>query len=388
MSYRKSLWQCIQDLLPVKVFYFDRPLLLLQSDDWGRVGLRDREGMEQLRSAGIKLGERPYDFYTLETYEDVGALSTMLRQHQDSAGRNPCIEMNFIAANLDCQKAADTCELSFLPLANGLPHGWLRPNLFEAYQTGISAGVFVPALHGTSHFCRPAVESALKEAEHAALLRLFWGARTPYIHWRMPWIGYEYWDPGKSPEKQFLDFSTQKKFIGETVGWFARMFSTLPKSACAPGYRANDETHRAWSEHGIRIAQNGPASPAPPYFGRHNLLHLSRTVEFEPATDPEFSIEKCLHQAERCFSLGIPAIVSVHSINFHSTIRNFRSLTLDLLDQFLTALESRHSDLLHLHNENLYEVINKGSYEASCGVVEIKVTQKIARRPTLVAGKS
>ena len=42
-------------------FRFSRPLVLLQSDDWGRVGVRDAEGQEELRAAGLSLGERPYD---------------------------------------------------------------------------------------------------------------------------------------------------------------------------------------------------------------------------------------------------------------------------------------------------------------------------------------
>ena len=79
-------------------FRFGRPLVLLQSDDWGRVGLRDQEGIEELRSAGIVLGERPYDLYTLETAEDLGALSAMLKEHRDSVSGTPCMEMNFIVA--------------------------------------------------------------------------------------------------------------------------------------------------------------------------------------------------------------------------------------------------------------------------------------------------
>jgi len=54
---------------------FDRPLVLLQSDDWGRAGVRDREGWDELRAAGLNLGEKPYDFYSLETAEDVHALA-------------------------------------------------------------------------------------------------------------------------------------------------------------------------------------------------------------------------------------------------------------------------------------------------------------------------
>ena len=112
----------------------------------------------------------------------------------------------------------------------------------------------------------------------------------------------------------------------------------------------------------------------PPHFDRHDILNLSRTVEFEPATDASFSVEACLRQAESCFEHGLPAIVSVHSINFHSTVRDFRSRTLQLLDEFLTVLESKYPDLLYLHDEDLYELVNRGSYKASPG--KVNVTRK------------
>jgi hypothetical protein len=376
MRSSQRLWHRLTDLLPSKAFYFDRPVVLLQSDDWGRIGLRDSEGFRELRSLGVTLGERPYDFYTFETAEDIGALSALLRGHHDSTGRRPCLTMNFISANLDFSRALATGELAFLPLADGLPKGWVRLGLFESYRAGIVDGVFSPAMHGTSHFCRPAVERAITDPEHAEMLRLFWRAGTPYIHWRMPWIGYEYWDSAKPKDECFLGFHVQKKLVGETVGSFAKMFSCLPGSACAPGYRANDDTHRAWSQHGIRVAQNGPGSFTPPYFGAYDLLHLTRTVEFEPAVDPAFSLETCLSQAERCFSLGIPAIVSIHAINFHSTVKDFRSGTLELLHQFLTVLESRHHDLLYLRDEDVSDAAETGSYRTPDASVQVNVKQK------------
>src|SRR5947207_15757139 len=50
---------------PVRGLSFSRPLVLIQSDDWGRVGVRDFEGHEQLRASGIRLCERLLDFYAL-----------------------------------------------------------------------------------------------------------------------------------------------------------------------------------------------------------------------------------------------------------------------------------------------------------------------------------
>jgi hypothetical protein len=85
-------------------FTFSRPLVVLQSDGWGRVGVRDKEGYETLRSKGLRLGERPYDLYSLETAADVGSLCDLLTKHRDSTNRPPCLVMNFCLANLDFRK--------------------------------------------------------------------------------------------------------------------------------------------------------------------------------------------------------------------------------------------------------------------------------------------
>src|SRR5256885_13143521 len=256
MTLVRKLWHRGLDMLPIAGFHFDRPIVLLQSDDWGRCGLRDHEGLELLRAAGLTLGERPYDFYTLETAQDLNALTSVLKKHRDSTGCNPCLGMNFVPANLDfARMSADNFQqIHLLPLADGLPAGWSRPGLIDAYREGIAAGVVYPALHGGTHFCRAAVERNLAEdGDRAQLLRTLWHAGTPYIHWRMPWIGYEYWDPDQTEDKRFLGAEEQSRLIGYAFGAFAKLFTTLPRSACAPGYRANGDTHRAWARHGIRV---------------------------------------------------------------------------------------------------------------------------------------
>jgi hypothetical protein len=379
VKFVRKLWQRGRDLFPKTGFYFDRPLVLVQSDDWGRVGLRDQAGFEQLRAAGVALGERPYDLYSLETAEDLDALAAVLQKHRDSTGRNPSLEMNFILANLDFGKMAaeDYNSIHLCPLADGLPTGWKRPGLFAAYRAGISGGVFHPALHGWTHFCSSAVERHLcSDEERARFLRTYWQAGTPYIHWRMPWIGYEYWDPEKSQYERFLPTETQKQLIGQAVGAFAKVFSALPKSACAPGYRADANTHRAWAQHGVRVAQGGPGMLAPPHLDRFGLLQLSRAVEFEPAVDSSFSVENCVRRAEICFERGIPAIVSVHSINFHSSVRDFRTPTLRYLHEFFSALESKHADLLYLRDEELLALIENGSYESRNGDIRLNVVRR------------
>lgn len=373
-----QLWHRALSLLPIQGYCFDRPLMLLQSDDWGRVGLRDHDGLAQLKAAGLSLGERPYDFYTLETAQDLAAISQLLKRHRDASGRPACLGMNFITANLDFAQMAveDFQKIHLRALPDGLPEGWQRPGLFEAYGEGIDAGVFYPALHGSTHFCRPAVERAISaETERGSLVKTLWKAGTPYIHWRMPWIGYEYWDPEQNSE-QFLSGEAQAGAIGTAVGNFARMFSTLPGSACAPGYRANEDTHKTWAHFGVRVAQNGPGSSLPPHLDRFGLLHLYRTLDFEPTIDPALSVSKCLDRVSESFGRNLPAIVSIHSINFHSTVTNFRTRTLALLDEFLTAVKAKFPSLLYLHDGDLYDLTQSGGYASGSSGSPVGVSRR------------
>jgi hypothetical protein len=372
LNYARQLWR--RSKISARPFAFSRPLVLLQSDDWGRVGVRDREGYELVRANGIRLGEHPYDFYTLETAEDLNALRDMLKRRRDSSGRSACLVMNFVLANLDFARMAANGlrQIQLLPLSQGLPGTWKRPELFEAYRQGIADGVFYPALHGLTHFCRHPVEQEFsKEGERGNLLRALWKAETPYIYWRMPWVGYEYCNPER-PHAGFLSKETQKNLIREATNIFTTLFSKAPVSACAPGYRANRDTHAAWSDCGIRVAQNGSGAPLAPQMDDGEILHLHRTIDFEPA-QRELPTEKYIQLAEQCFARGVPAIISVHSINFHSSLKNFRGPTLQALEQFLFVLEAKYPNLLYVNDEDLYEITTRGKFQTPRGTVSVDV---------------
>ena len=355
-------------------FAFSRPLVLLQSDDWGRVGVRDRESFEQLRTQGIRLGERPYDLYSLETAEDVQALAAMLDRHRDSAGHPASLVMNFCTANLDFDRMRreNFGFIRTLSLAEGLPGKWSRPGLREALLAGVQKRVFFPSLHGTIHCCPVALENALAAThrERSHVLRVLWEAETPYIHWRMPWVGYEYQNP-EPPHKGFLSLAAQRELINAACRNFVEFIGVRPVSACAPGYRANRDTHRAWSEQGIRVTQNGTGDGLrAPRFDEFGLLHLYRSLDFEPS-ERDLETEKYLEVAEACFSRGLPFIISVHSINFHSTLRDFRSSTLAALDRLLGALQLKYPELLYVNDAELHAIITEGAFQGEAGSVKV-----------------
>jgi hypothetical protein len=363
---------------PFPSFRINRPLVLLQSDDWGRVGVRDEEGFELLRAAGVRLGEHPYDLYSLETADDVSAIHELLKRHRDSTGRSACLEMNFVMANLDFEEMSSDgfTKLHLLPLIEGLPLNWKRTGLFEAYRAGIADAVFFPSLHGLTHFCQIAIENALaKNGPHAELLRLMWRAETPYIYWRMPWVGYEYNNPER-PHAGFLPATEQTKLIEEAAGIFKQFFSRASVSACAPGYRNNRDTLAAWSKCGIRVAQNGTGAPLPPHMDEFEILNLHRTIDFEPS-QKDLPIEKYVQLATGCFARGIPAIISVHAINFHSSLKDFRGPTLLALDEFLSALETKFPNMLYVNDRDAYEIVTTGKLRSARGTISVRVEREV-----------
>ena len=372
---RNALWRAKKSSTRPAI-RFDRPIVLFQSDDWGRAGVRDREGWEELRAAGLNLGENLYDFYSLETAEDLHALGEILGKHRDSSGRKPSMVMNFIMANVDFDRCFEPGQkqVPLRPLTEGLPGSWHRPQLLEAYQQGIRERLFYPALHGLTHFCEQTVIRELDAGgERSQLVQKLWRAQTPYIHWRMPWIGYEYWDPEMRRARRFLSADDQRAAIKRAVGIFRDLFTSGPFSACAPGYRANADSRMSWFENGVRVAQNGPGERRGPYLDENGMLFTFRTVEMEPAIEL-CDLERLVSQAEGCFAGGLPAVISVHAINFHSTIQDFRTPTLKLMDEFLTVLEQKWPDLLYVDDADLCSLATEGSYAGENGRVKVGVT--------------
>ena len=253
----------------------------------------------------------------------------------------------------------------------------IAPASWRRIARGSPQAVFYPALHGTTHFCCKAIERNLDAAGRSAdLLRTLEGRHPlhPLAHAvdRIRVLGC-----GEIRGCTILlggasagaDWS-RGRMVCQTVFNFAQI-----------SLRSGLSRRRRYAiGHGRSMGcgwrRTGLGALIPPHFDRHSVLQVCRTVEFEPATNPSCSVDVCVAQAESCFQRGLPAIVSLHSINFHSTVRDFRSRTLRLLDEFLSALESRHADLLYLHDEDLYEIVSKETYRAADGKARVNVSRR------------
>lgn len=383
-----TVYKRLLNMMPVIGLHFSRPVVLFQSDDWGFVGIRDREGFDEVCALGLSLGTDPYDFYSLETAEDLHRLYDLLFRHHDSTGRSPCFVFNFILANVDFPRVVDSGfnRLDLLPLDHGLPGRWHRPGLLEGYREGVERGIVYPAFHGLTHFSQSIAKKILGMGDdgRGSLLRNLYRADIPLIYGLTPWIGFEYRASCSKRSASWLDLPTQGQLIEEGVKVFQRLFGRLPQSACAPGYRANDDTRKAWRQSGIKVGQNSPGLALAPYFDRQGLLHLYRNVSFEPAADPNgFDEQHAMRKAEEAAARGKPIIVSMHSFNFHSSLKNYRDLTLQRLDRFLTWLEERYDDLLYMHDGDIWDLAQNEGSNWNRKKPKIKMSKRLQASPWL-----
>lgn len=108
------------------------------------------------------------------------------------------------------------------------------------------------------------------------------------------------------------------------------------------------------------------------------MLQLQRTIDLEPS-QRELDVNKYMQIAGNYFSRGLPFVISTHSINFHSSLRDFRTPTLDALDSLLTALESKYPDLLYVHDQDLYAIVNEGAFESCAARITVSARRQDLR---------
>ena len=166
---------------------FDRPMVLFQSDDWGRAAYAiGRDGMNYARK-GLDLGENPLrrlqpgNRRRSRRRSAMCCGSTAIRLDPSLPRYELCNGERGLSAMRGRREFLNQELLMRFHSAarRGLSQPWQRPGLMDAYQQGIREGVFYPALHGLTHFC-PAVRRELAaNEEHRTLLHTLWAAGTP-----------------------------------------------------------------------------------------------------------------------------------------------------------------------------------------------------------------
>lgn len=344
-------WHARQAPAPV------RPIVLIQSDDWGRVGLPYVSSLHKLREMGYQVGENPWDSYGLETTEDMQALRVTLETARDQDGAPACIVANFILANPDLRRMVEEGyqQSHWVEVSKGFPLPWHEPGLLDAYHALINAGVFYPALHGFSHFNESIWRAALNDADSEL------GRRTralvendiPYLASLTPEFNFAL-VARHGGQEIFRSNSEQEAWVKDGVRSFIDAFGRSPVSTCAPGYRCNRTTFTQWCAAGLKVLQTTEARF--PYMEK-GMLVLSRNVFFEPVLDADSTVEKALARAESVIQAGMPVIISSHSINYMQRHLGRAQYGRDSLSRLLTGLLDRFPNLRFANDESVWQAL-------------------------------
>lgn len=320
-----------------------RPIVILQSDDWGRVGISGPEQLDCLKQKGHPAPPSPWNLYGLETRTDLERLATCLARHRDADGRAAGMVANFILANPDlpATRQAGAAALVTVPIDEGFPPPWTDQHC-ATYRDLVASQMFYPGLHGYTHFHGPALLRGLHAAgDFGERVRAMAACGVPYLASLAPEFNFALVTRhGGREEPAPADW--QADWMRRGVEIFRRVFGSAPVTACAPGYRHDAVTRALWHAAGVRVVQIFGSRLATV---EQELLILSRNVHFEPGLDPAKGAEHALSSADRAIASGVPVIVCTHSINYIERFLGRNEHALVELDRFLGGLRRRHPDL-------------------------------------------
>jgi O-antigen/teichoic acid export membrane protein len=320
-----------------------RPIVIIQSDDWGRVGIPSMGALDEIRKAGFQIGESPWDRYGLESADDIDQFVATLAGFRDTDGRVASVTVNFVMANADFRRMAAEGWKKFYwrSIDEGFPPPW-DEDLMPSYRRAMEAGVFYPALHGFTHFNATGLMAALNDPGDLGLrARTLAQADVPYFRSLTPEYNFALVKCDADGER-FLDPADQSEWIDRSVQLFEKAFGFRPISACAPGYRENDVTRKLFGRAGIAVIQ-GRYGDIP--LEEDGLLFLGRNVAFEPCLQAEDAVASAMAEASQAVAAGAPIVICTHSINYVSRFLGRAEFARGELARLLAALQARFPNL-------------------------------------------
>jgi hypothetical protein len=131
-----------------------RRILVIESDDWGSVRIKNKAAYEALKVKGLNVDAKRYDQVdTLENNKDLELLFEVLSSVKDRNNRPAKFTPMCLVGNPDFEKikADDYQHYFFQPLSDTLKEFPNSNRIIELWREGVQHNVFTPQLHGREH---------------------------------------------------------------------------------------------------------------------------------------------------------------------------------------------------------------------------------------------
>lgn len=334
--------------------YFAETLILIESDDWGPGG----------------------DFHAIR----LKTLLAAINQHRDSVNRPAILTADIVLSVPDMPKitAANDGSYHRKTLES-------FPEIYEAMQTGIKDGVFVPQLHGLEH---------LNGKAFARLSQLN-EPRISQAKTTNDWWDWEALDPplqghyvdGSSLPTTPIPKTEATETINDATRTFEQLFGCPSASTVAPCYLWNDTIEQKWSQNQISIIQTAgyrctgrnetgqyyQDKPLIRVGDKNNFgqIYLVRNIMYEPV-DGKNTTESAFQEALIAHRQALPLTISTHRYNytrseedFDSSLRGLNHLLQKItttlpISRFLSSAEL--GQFLHHPKQPLYNDFNHSSW--------------------------
>jgi hypothetical protein len=333
-----------------------RPLLVLESDDWGPGVLEDAEALR--------------------------SLMVLLAGHRDSAGRPATMTLGVVLGCAD-------------PGGSRTPEGFHRVTLEDArfarvltaMRDGVGKGVFSPQLHGLEHF-RP--QSVLAAAARDPAIAE-WLARPCAPASELPSHLQSRWTDASVLPSRPLGADEISSAVAEECAVYRRLFGT-PAVVVPPTFVWTADVEKAWAEGGVEVIvtpgrrctrreedgspggvdlemRNGERSV-------HGPLYVVRNVYFEPSLGHR--ADRLVRGLQASWRLGRPCLVEMHRFNFAGTPATIRA-SLEELDRALGDARRAVADVCFLPTVEIGRILARRDPEWIESAVRPRLRAWLAR---------
>lgn len=315
---------------------FRRPILVLESDDWGAGPLQQAQALQDIAAT--------------------------LARHRDGAGRHPVMSLALVLAvpggpAIAASGAYRRVELDASMLASVL----------AALKGGVARHVFSLQLHGHEHFWPPALTASTDPAV-VGWLRQAPPAVTEQLpsHLQSRWV-----DASRLPSAP-LPAADVRSAVDAEVAAYRRIVGEAPAVVVPPTFVWTRDVERAWAAAGVefvvtpgwrstqRNAKGLPDGDEGPIVNgdrADGLTYLVRTDYFEPARGRDAAY--ALRALAKAVAEGQPCILENHRDNFIVDAEQCRR-SLEELDALCTGALRQHPDLRFLSTVELGRILRSG----------------------------
>jgi hypothetical protein len=355
----------------------ERKIIVLESDDWGSVRIRDKSAYDALKKKGLNVEAIHYDSVeTIESNTDLEHLFELLSSFKDINNKSAVFTPMCIMGNPDFEKikASDYQNYYFQPLHETLKEFPNSDKVIDLWKKGNHSKVFIPEIHGREHINVRRYMKILQSHQGKEGLRF---ALEQHSVGPSGYLSYNYPNYlGALHPEEVNEIPELHEHMMEAGKLFEIYLGRRPRVFIAPNAEEPKDLESSLSAIGVSYLTRSKKRIYPlgggqfvkewNFIGKktdYNQFVLNRNAFFEPVSFGEQKnindwVESCMKEIEIAFRWKKPAVISTHRVNYIGgiSLKN-RDKGLNELKRLLSAIVKKWPEIEFMSSFELGELI-------------------------------